>query len=79
MHTIKVDVDNCRMCEFLSSGDKDAPRSFCALSIAMSMAEDAIGNTTGREYNFEEPLAEHPTKAPEWCPARKGVKVEVKQ
>ena len=61
MHTIKVDVENCIECRFRDDPGTHS-HSLCVLAWA------SRGWTIDVPWDQEE--------APEWCPAREGVRVE---
>ena len=73
MLTIKVDVEKCRECGFYTLGDQEyIEDDHCAL--AWAMEDGANGGTDGAFA----PCHPEGKPAPEWCPAREGVKVEAK-
>lgn len=69
MLTIKVDVEKCRECGFYTLGDQEyVEDDYCG----MGRAIEGDG-----EFMFN-PYTKSGAPAPEWCPAREGVKVEAK-
>ena len=75
MHTIKVDVENCIECGFWELECEEDPTqrlgNYCALALAIDLVN---GGQEG--VCFDEERDDQPGKAPEWCPAREGVRVE---
>ena len=67
MHTIKVDVENCCECVGFKMYDY---RVGCSYWCGIDKLAGSYVPGHNLEYNLKE--------APDWCPAREGVKVEAK-